>query len=89
MKRALLLLLGCAIGPALLAMGGGVNMEVPVEPASSLPQLPPAGVGTRADAERVKGAKLVDGGAIAGPAPGLSAEVREEVHRNLYRIPLQ
>jgi eukaryotic-like serine/threonine-protein kinase len=74
---------------ALLAVGGGANIAVPVEPASSLPQLPPGGVETRADADRVKGAKLVEGGRVAGPAPGLYAEVREEVHRNLYRIPLR
>jgi eukaryotic-like serine/threonine-protein kinase len=57
-------------------------------PLGGLPPLPPDGVRTRADMERVKGAKVFEGGLTPGPLAGLFAEQREEVHRNLYRIPL-
>jgi Tol biopolymer transport system component len=74
---------------ALAAMGGSATIAVPVEPAGTFPQLPEQGVGTLADAEHVKGAKIVGRGAVPGPAPGLFAEVHQDVHRNLYRIPLR
>jgi hypothetical protein len=64
-------------------------MMVSVSPANSLPQFPPEGILTPEDAGRVKGAKLLDGSVVPGPAPGLSTFLRSEVHRNLYRIPLQ
>jgi eukaryotic-like serine/threonine-protein kinase len=68
-------------------MEGGYTMIASVPPGG-LPSLPPDGVRTRADVERVKGAKILEGGPIPGPLPGLFAEQREEIHRNLYRIPL-
>ncbi len=71
----------------LLGMDGGYTVIANVTP-SGLPPLPPDGVRTRADMERVKEAKVLEGGLIPGPLPGLFAEQREEVHRNLYRIPL-
>jgi len=58
-------------------------------PSGGLPPLPPSGVQTRADMERVKGAKVFEGTVVPGPLPGQFASMREEVHRNLYRIPLQ
>ena len=66
---------------------GGYTLIASV-PSGGLPPLPPDGVRTGADMQRVKGAKVLEGGFIAGPLPGLFAEQREEVHRNLYRIPL-
>lgn len=57
-------------------------------PTGGLPPLPPGGVRTLADMDQVKGAKVLDGALTPGPLPGLFAEQREEVHRNLYRIPL-
>ena len=71
----------------LLGTDGGHTLIANVPPGG-LPQLPPDGVRTRADMEQVKGAKILEGGLIPGPLPGLFAEQREEVHRNLYRIPL-
>ncbi|HUJ81716.1 MAG TPA: protein kinase, partial [Candidatus Acidoferrales bacterium] len=69
-------------------MDGVFSMLVSV-PSGGLPPLPPSGVQTRADMERVKGAKVFDGTVVPGPIPGQFASMREEVHRNLYRIPLQ
>ncbi len=71
----------------LLGTDGGHTLISSVPP-SGLPPLPTDGVRNRADMERVSGAKVLEGGLIPGPLPGLFAEQREEVHRNLYRIPL-
>jgi eukaryotic-like serine/threonine-protein kinase len=66
----------------------GVYTMMASVPPGALPPLPPEGVRTRADMERVKGAKIIEGGLTPGPLPGQFAEQREDVHRNLYRIPL-
>jgi eukaryotic-like serine/threonine-protein kinase len=71
----------------IFSMDGGYTLIANVPPGG-LPPLPPDGVLTRADMERVKGAKVLEGGLIPGPLPGQFANRREEVHRNLYRIPL-
>ena len=68
-------------------MEGVYTMVVSV-PRGGLPPLPPGGVRTRTDLESVKGGKVLEGFVMPGPLPGLIAEQREEVHRNLYRVPL-
>jgi serine/threonine protein kinase/Tol biopolymer transport system component len=68
---------------------GTKTLVAPVSEATGLPALPPAGLATIAEMESVKGAKIIDGPVLLGPTPGLSATVREDVHRNLYRVPLQ
>jgi eukaryotic-like serine/threonine-protein kinase len=68
---------------------GALTLVVPVNPPGSLPVLPPQGVATRADLSAVKGAKIMEGVFIAGPLPGQFVRRREDVHRNLYRIPLK
>jgi eukaryotic-like serine/threonine-protein kinase len=70
-------------------MGSTETLVVPVSPHSDVPTLPAAGLETREEMENVQGAKVMDGVVILGPAPGLSASVRDDVHRNLYRVPLQ
>ena len=70
-------------------MEGTKTLVAPVSQATGLPTLPPAGLATIADMESVKGAKIMDGPVILGLTPGLSATVRQDVHRNLYRVPLQ
>ena len=70
------------------AMEGAFTMLVNVPPGG-LPAFPPGGVRGRAEMERVPGAKVLVGARIPSPIPGLFASQREEVHRNLYRIPLQ
>src|SRR5208282_3123320 len=70
------------------AMDGAFTLLVSV-PSGGLPPLPASGVQTRADTEHVKGGKVFDGSIVPGPIPGQLASLHEEVHRNLYRIPLQ
>ncbi|MGH9648678.1 MAG: protein kinase domain-containing protein [Bryobacteraceae bacterium] len=70
-------------------MEGPETFLIPTTPGESLPVPPPGGFETRASIESIKGAKAVKGYVLAGPAPGLSAFVREDVHRNLYRVPLR
>jgi eukaryotic-like serine/threonine-protein kinase len=70
-------------------MAGADTLIVPVSPPNSVPALPSAGLDTPAEMEKVKGAKVMDGPVILGPTPELSVSVREDVHRNLYRVPLQ
>jgi hypothetical protein len=61
----------------------------PVNPPGSLPALPPTGVANRADMLKVKGAKVLEGSFLASPIPGEYVTRHEDVHRNLYRIPLR
>jgi Tol biopolymer transport system component/tRNA A-37 threonylcarbamoyl transferase component Bud32 len=70
-------------------MGGTKTVQVPVSPGKSLPSLPLAGIQTMDDMRNIKGAKVFDGSIVAGPKSGLSASLHQEVHRNLYKIPLQ
>lgn len=80
---------GRSFAVILNTMGSTETLVVPVSPPSSVPTLPAAGLETREEMEKVRGAKIMDGVVILGPGPGLSASVREDVHRNLYRVPLQ
>jgi serine/threonine protein kinase len=65
------------------------TLVVPLSQDESLPALPSLGITTGADVENIRGAKLLDGVVLWGPKPGLSASMRQGVHRNLYRVPLQ
>ena len=67
-------------------MEGVFTMVVDL-PSGDLPSLDP--VRSRQDMERVKGARITQALLVPGPLPRQVAEQREEVHRNLYRIPLQ
>jgi eukaryotic-like serine/threonine-protein kinase len=71
------------------SMEGVFTMVSPVSPAGGLPVLPPNGVFTHADLSSVKGAKTLEGWFVAGPLPGQLVSRHEDVHRNLYRIPLE
>jgi eukaryotic-like serine/threonine-protein kinase len=79
---------GSAFNIEIDTLEGGFTLIAPVNPRGGVPVLPPNGVLDRADLAAVKGAKLLDGSFIAGPIPGQFAMRREDVHRNLYRIPL-
>ncbi len=74
---------------SLVTMEGVFTMLVPVSAEKEIPDLPPDGLETRAQMEAVKGAKVVDGAVTWGPTPNLSASLRQQTHRNLFRIPLQ
>jgi eukaryotic-like serine/threonine-protein kinase len=69
--------------------GGVETLVVPVSPSKSLPPLPSAGLQTRTDMERVRGAKILNGFVTPGPKPGISASLHRDVHRNLYSVSLQ
>jgi serine/threonine protein kinase/WD40 repeat protein len=68
---------------------GEFTLMAPVSPPGSLPVLPPAGVVNRADMLKVKGAKVLEGSFLASPIPDEYVTRHEDVHRNLYRIPLR
>ncbi len=68
-------------------MLGGKSLIIPIPPGKSLPSLPPSGIRTRADVERIKGARMLDGDIRVFNA-GTVAFPRQSVHRNLYRIPV-
>ena len=73
-------------------MGTTVGTETllaPVSSATNLPLLPAAGIASSADMHSIRGAKVVDGAILWGPKPELSATLRKDVHRNLYRVALQ
>ncbi|HEV2287853.1 MAG TPA: protein kinase [Candidatus Acidoferrales bacterium] len=72
-----------------LPMGGEDTLVVPVSRSNSLPTLPSGGLQTRADMTSVPGAKILDGFITPGPKVGIFALLRRDVHRNLYRIPIQ
>jgi hypothetical protein len=58
-----------------------------LSPGKDLPGLPPGGV-NEANLDHVKDAKVTRAWSIPGPG-AISAFLREEVHRNLFRVPLQ
>jgi len=71
------------------AIEGGKTLLIPISPGKSLPSLPPNGIQTKADVASIKGAQLLEGFVNPGPTAGLHASLRQSVHRNLYRIPVQ
>jgi serine/threonine protein kinase/Tol biopolymer transport system component len=70
-------------------MNGALSLMAPVNPPGGLPALPSNGVMNRADLLAVAGAKVLDGWFLASPNPGQYVTRHEDVHRNLYRIPLR
>ncbi len=70
-------------------MGAAKTVLAPVGPDGGVPRLPEEGLEVNGKAVTIKGAKVVDNSIIPGPAAGQYVWLRESVHRNLYRIPLQ
>jgi hypothetical protein len=70
-------------------MSGTMTFVLPVSQRSGLPELPRLGLSGPASIAGVRDAKVLAGSVVLGPTGGISATEREEVHRNLYRIPLQ
>jgi hypothetical protein len=68
---------------------GTKTIIAPVSQARVLPPLPPAGLATLAEMERVPGVRVLDSVVQQGPKPGLSAFIQQNVHRNLYRVALR
>ena len=70
-------------------MEGTKTVQIPLLPGKNLPALPAAGIQSREDMARLRGAKVLDGRVTSGPTSELSVTVRQSVHRNLYRVHLQ
>jgi len=68
-------------------MDGTNTITLSVPAGEDLPVLPPGGL-SDSNLDRLKDAKVLRGTLFPGPA-GLSAFFHEEVHRNLFRVPLQ
>jgi eukaryotic-like serine/threonine-protein kinase len=67
-------------------MEGTKTYVYPVLASSGLPEMPPSGA---EDVAELKSAKVLNGSVILGPTPEVTATEQQEVHRNLYRVPLQ
>jgi hypothetical protein len=65
------------------------TLVVPVSPAGIPLSWPSAGITSTADMHNIPGAKVTEGAILWGPRPDLSATLHQDVHRNLYRVPLE
>ncbi|MBI3209116.1 MAG: protein kinase [Candidatus Solibacter usitatus] len=62
---------------------------VPLQPGKSLPLLPPAGIRSQADADRMPGVKIIrEARAYVSANPDVYAFPRLSTHRNIYQIPV-
>jgi serine/threonine protein kinase/Tol biopolymer transport system component len=68
-------------------MDGTRTITASLPPGKDLPVLPPGGL-TDSNLDSLRDAKILQGAVLPGPA-GISALFHEEVHRNLFRVPLQ
>jgi Tol biopolymer transport system component/predicted Ser/Thr protein kinase len=73
----------------LTEMGANKTLLAPLAPGESRPRLPDEGLETTAGAEALKGVKIVDNSITPGSIAGQYVWLRGNVHRNLYRVPLQ
>jgi eukaryotic-like serine/threonine-protein kinase len=86
---------GKEFGVIVWGMGRGLRTALlSVNLATGLPSMPPGGIVTPRGTEEVnlemtKGARVVDGPVIPGETPDVWAIQREDVHRNLFRVPLK
>jgi len=80
---------GKTFSVAVYGMEGVKTYVLPISRATGLPALPGGEISGPEPPNSIAGAKVLDGGVVLGPNDGLSATARVEVHRNLYRIPLQ
>jgi eukaryotic-like serine/threonine-protein kinase len=79
---------GTILSVSINTMDGAFTLMAPVNPPGSLPALPSNRVMNRADLLAVRGAKVLEGWFLASPNPGQYVTRHEDVHRNIYRIPL-
>ncbi len=67
----------------------GRTYVLPAKPGTLFPDLPPGGFRSGADLAAVPGVHIIEAADVApGPTPNLYVFSRENVQRNLYRIPL-
>jgi serine/threonine protein kinase/Tol biopolymer transport system component len=65
------------------------SVALPIPPGRDLPRLPPSGLKSSEEAAKIPGARSYDRLVSPGPSPAVYAYTAVNVHRNLYRIPLQ
>ena len=71
----------------LVDMHGVSTVMIPLPAGKGLPALPAGGL-AESSLSQLKGAKVIQSAVFPGPG-GETAFLREEVHRNLFRVPLQ
>lgn len=68
----------------------GRTYVLPAKPGTLFPNLPPGGFRSPADLAAVPGVRTIEAADVTpGPLPDVYAFSRENVQRNLYRIPLR
>jgi Tol biopolymer transport system component len=86
-----------------MAMGTSMRslqaLSLPTKPGSMLPELPPHGLLSIQEGEKLPGAKVVQSGTVIGPGEGPSSQIspdarataylKNATQRNIYRIPLR
>ena len=73
---------------SLFGQGNGTYV-LPVSRATGLPTLPTTGIAQVGDLKKIKGAQFLPVVVDSAVSPSLFAFTRTNIHRNLYRIPLQ
>ena len=68
---------------------GTETLVFPLAPGETLPSLPATGLRSGETLEGMSGAKVVPGTVLPGPTSALSVILRQEVHRNLYKVLLR
>ena len=73
-----------------ISSGRGRTLQLPIPPGQVLPDVPPSGIGSPADAVKLPGARLIEQ-QLAAPGPDASTYVFQkiEVRRNPFRIQLR
>ena len=66
----------------------GKTFIMPVQTSNPFSQLPKDGLSSEADFETTTGLNTIEGAVSPGPSRSLYAFTRQNVHRNLYRIPI-
>jgi hypothetical protein len=67
----------------------GRTYLLPTRPGTPFPDLPPGGFRSQADLAAVPGVRIIEAADVSpGPTPDVYVFSRENVQRNLYRIPL-
>ena len=69
-----------------LDMGANKTYEVPLLAGKMFPPIPPQGIKSKVDFQKVSGARAIDGYAYPGPSASTYAYVRQSTVRNLYRV---
>jgi hypothetical protein len=71
------------------AGAAGRTYVLPVPPGKVFPSIPPSGFHSEAEIAAIPGVRMIDAADVSpGPSPDVYAFSRQDVYRNLHRIPL-